>query len=653
MKRLFAAVAALAAVACFAADETIPIESFFKLPQYAQMSLSPDGKHIAALAPLNQKQGLVVIDIKSRTATPVAGRSDRDIVGVTWINDKRVLYFTGRLAERDFDQRGGGTFAVDIDGSSERLISEGSDEQSSAGMRRTVRPLEVVRYLPGDTDDIIVHETVYAAGALKPMPGALYRLNTRTGRKTSLSDGKPEAGDSETWGVDRNGVARVFRVDFPDETTHIFYREGPEAPWRKIGDFKIFAPDAWRPIGIAEDGHTLYVSSRRGGDKNAISRFDPDGTKIGELVAQHPLVDLRALTGDKEGVRGLRYNADREGAAWFDESLATTQSIADKSLPGSVNRLSWSADRSLVLITSYSDTKPGSFYLLDRKAGKMEWLGDSRPWIDPKTMSPMQPVRYKARDGLEIPAYLTIPRGSSGKNLPMVVMIHGGPWLDGDSWQWHPEVQFLASRGYVVLQPNFRGTTRYGWKHFSASFRQWGLAMQDDVTDGVQWVISQGIADPKRVCIYGASYGGYATLMGLAKDPDLYRCGIDYVGVADLPLLYTASWSDTYYSEFAQYSLTSRIGDLDKDIDRIKAVSPVELASRIKAPLLMAYGTSDVRVVPQHGTRMKDALERFGAKPEWMLVTGEGHGFRDLENQKAFYGAMEKFLERYIGEKRN
>jgi dipeptidyl aminopeptidase/acylaminoacyl peptidase len=653
MKRVFIAIAAFAAAVAFA-DDRIAIESFFKIPQYAQMRLSPDGKHIAALAPLNEKQGLVVIDMKTRTATPIAGRSDRDIVNVSWINNKRVLYTTGRLAERDFDQRGGGLFAVDIDGSAERLISEGSDERGSAGWgRNTFRPLAVVRTLPGDSDDIIVHENIFAAGAVRPQPGALYRMDTRTGRKTALSDGKPEAGDAESWVVDRNGVPRVFRVDAPDETVHIFYREGADAPWRKIGDFKLFAPEAFRPLAMAEDGRTLYVSSRKGGDKLAIYRFDPNGGTIGELVAAHPQIDVQTLAGDKERVRGVRYNADIEGSAWFDEDLARAQSIADKTLPGAVNVLSWSLDRSLVLITSFSDVSPPSFYLFDMKARKMESLADSRPWIDPKRMSPMQPVHYKARDGLDIPAYLTVPRGSSGKNMPMVVVVHGGPWVDGDSWGWNPEAQFLASRGYVVLQPNYRGTTRYGWKHFSSSFKQWGREMQDDVTDGVNWAVSQGIADPKRVCIYGGSYGGYATLMGLIKDPDLYQCGIDYVGVADLPLMYTAVWSDISNSDFAMYSYKVRVGDIDKELDKIKAVSPVELASRIKAPLLMAYGTSDIRVVPQHGTRMKDALERAGAKPEWMLVTGEGHGFRDLENQKMFYGAMEKFLDKYIGEKRN
>jgi dipeptidyl aminopeptidase/acylaminoacyl peptidase len=313
-----------------------------------------------------------------------------------------------------------------------------------------------------------------------------------------------------------------------------------------------------------------------------------------------------------------------------------------------VNRLSASRDRQRFIVTSSSDVHPGAFYLFDRKTGKLEWLADRRPWIDPKKMSPMQPVRYTARDGLDVPAYLTVPKGSPGKNLPMVVMVHGGPWVPGDSWGWHPEVQFLASRGYAVLQPNYRGTTRYGWKHFSSSFKQWGLTMQDDVTDGVQWAIAQGIADPKRVCIYGGSYGGYATMMGLAKTPELFKCGINYVGVTDLDLFLTATWSDFAYSEFLTYGMKDMVGTLDRE--RLANTSPVEMASRIKAPVLMAYGASDVRVVPEHGSRMKSALEKAGRGPEiYMMVEGEGHGYQEMKNQVEFYGAMERFLDKYIG----
>jgi dipeptidyl aminopeptidase/acylaminoacyl peptidase len=205
-------------------------------------------------------------------------------------------------------------------------------------------------------------------------------------------------------------------------------------------------------------------------------------------------------------------------------------------------------------------------------------------------------------------------------------------------------VQFLASRGYAVLQPNYRGTLHYGWKHYASSFKQWGLAMQDDVEDATRWAIDQGIADPTRVAIYGGSYGGYATMMGLAKSPGLYRCGINYVGVTDLPLLLTETWSDSSRSDYMDYLAPKLIGDVDKDAKQLRDTSPVNLASRIKVPVLMAYGAADVRVTIEHGTRMKDALDRAGVKNQWMVMTGEGHGFRELDNQKAFYGAMEKFL---------
>jgi dipeptidyl aminopeptidase/acylaminoacyl peptidase len=395
---------------------------------------------------------------------------------------------------------------------------------------------------------------------------------------------------------------------------------------------------------VGDDDKTLIVAAHNGQDKTAIMRYDPATRTFGETMARHPKIDLDSLIWDEGRPVGVRYEADRGGTAMFDELLARVQDTVDRAFPDAVNVLSWSRDRSKFVVFSYSDRSPGAFFLFDLKSGRMQWLADVAPWIKAEAMAPMKPVRYKARDGLEIPAYLTLPPGSDGRNLPLVMVIHGGPWVRGDRWGFDPEVQFLASRGYAVLQPNFRGTLHYGWKHYSASFGQWGLAMEEDIEDGVHWAVAQGIADPKRVAIYGASYGGYATMMGLAKTPDLYRCGINYVGVTDLPLLMTATWSDTSRSEYQEYLAPLEIGDLDKDAKRLRETSPVNLASRIKVPVLMAYGAADVRVVLEHGTRMKSALDGAGVKNQWMIMEGEGHGFRDLENQKAFYSSVEKFL---------
>jgi dipeptidyl aminopeptidase/acylaminoacyl peptidase len=436
-------------------------------------------------------------------------------------------------------------------------------------------------------------------------------------------------------------------------SVRVYYRPNADTAWKKVEEHKTYeGAGGWTPLAMAEDDKTIYVASRKGRDKLAVFRYDPETGTMGDLVAQHPQVDVSDLVFDRDGIpKGVRYNANEPGTAWFDEAYSKTQAMVDKALPDRVNALQFRAGVDKVLITSFSDIEPGSFYLLDLKTNKMEWLGDRRPWIKPKDMSHMRAVRYKARDGMEIPAYVTVPRGSDGKNLPTVVVIHGGPWVDGDSWGWNPEVQFLASRGYAVLQPNYRGTTRYGYKHWSSSFRQYGLAMQDDITDGVDWLVKEGIADPARICIYGASYGGYAAMMGVAKTPDLFKCAVNYVGVTDLPLRITASWADSFGSDFAAYAFRYQYGNLDdpKDRKRLEDTSPVNLANRIRVPVLMAYGGSDVRVIPEHGTRMRDAMLRAGQNPQWIIVDDEGHGYRKLENQVMFYGAMEKFLEKNIG----
>jgi dipeptidyl aminopeptidase/acylaminoacyl peptidase len=645
MRTLFALAAALACGAAFAADPP-SVETLFQLPKFSAMSLSRDGTAIAALAPVGKRQNIVILDVKTKKPTPITALEDRDIVYIRWVNSKRLIARTGLRGTRDSDQRGGALYAIDRDGGDSRMLSEGGqDEQSSGGVRLVGRFMLPVRVLPGETDDIIAQEFVIAAEG--PKTGDIFRINTRTGRKVSLSWGKPDSGEIEQWVVDNKGVARVQTV-YSQGKVRIHYRAGPDAPWQKLDEMSQMSP-GWAALAVADDDKTLLVSDRRNRDKAAIVVYDPAKKEFGEVLAQHPQVDLHDLVTFEGQPVGVEYDADREGVAWFDAQLARIQAAVDAALPGMVNDISWSRDRSIVVVLSSSDRNPGSVYLLDTKAGKLEWLADRSPWIDPKKMASMQPVRYPARDGLEIPGYLTLPPSGPQKNLPLVVVVHGGPWVPGDDWEFNPEVQFLAARGYAVLQPNFRGTTRYGWKHYASSFKQWGLTMQDDLADGVKWAVDQGIADPKRVCIYGGSYGGYATMMGLAKHPDVYRCGINYVGVTDMNLFLTATWADYAQSDFIRFNVKELVGDADKDADKLRAVSPVTLASKIKAPVLMAYGAADYRVPIEHGQRMKAALESAGQKPQWIVADGEGHGFREMANQKLFYEAMEKFLAENIG----
>lgn len=632
--KLFVAVICLASTA-FAADPP-PIETFFRLPQYSSMEFSPNGRFIGALAPVNGSQNLVLFDTSSKKASAVTAMEGVDVVGFSWLGNDRLMLWTGKRGARvdDQDRSSGQLWAVNRDGSNPHRLNESNDDAVTA------RDLHVVRLLPGDTTDFIGQE--YTFDSHGSYPGALVRVDSRTGRRTPIGFGKPDGGEQESWVVDSRGVARALTVGSKG-IVRIWYRAGADSPWQKLDEFKWLTP-GWRPLAVADDDKTLIVSAHHGEDKAAIMRYDPQAKTFGEVMARHPQIDLERLVYHEGRAVGVRFQADRGGTAMFEEDLARVQDMVDKTFPNAVNRLTWTRDRSKFIVVSYSDVLPGSFYLLDAKSRKLEWLADVEPWVNPKTMSPMKAVRYTARDGLQIPAYLTIPRESDGRKLPLVVVVHGGPYIEGDEWGYNPEVQFLASRGYAVLQPNYRGTLHYGWKHYAGGFKTWGLAMQDDIEDGVRWAIDQGIADPKRVAIYGASYGGYAAMMGLAKTPELYRCGINYVGVTDLPLLLTATWSDTSRGEYQEYYAPYVIGDVAKDEKRLHDTSPVNLASRIKVPVLLAYGASDVRVVLDHGTRMKAALDRAGAKYEWMVMEGEGHGFRDIENQKAFYGAVEKFL---------
>jgi dipeptidyl aminopeptidase/acylaminoacyl peptidase len=298
------------------------------------------------------------------------------------------------------------------------------------------------------------------------------------------------------------------------------------------------------------------------------------------------------------------------------------------------------------IIRTFSDRTLGNYYYYDTKLGKVEQIAEVSPWLKKEHLAEMKPIQYTTRDGLVIQGYLTLPKGREPKKLPVVINPHGGPWAR-DVWTFNPEVQFLANRGYAVLQMNFRGSTGYGRKFWEASFGQWGLKMQDDITDGVNWLIEQGIADPKRIAIYGGSYGGYATLAGITFTPDLYACGIDYVGVSNL---FTFLGSIPSYWEPYRKMLYEMVGDPNKPEDkkRLEATSPVFHVQRIKAPLLIAQGAKDPRVNKNESDQMVEALRKRGVEVQYILKEEEGHGFNNEENKFEFYRAMEEFLAKHL-----
>ncbi|HEY1230471.1 MAG TPA: prolyl oligopeptidase family serine peptidase [Ramlibacter sp.] len=614
-----------------ASDPPVPLENFFQNPAFAQPSFSPDGSFVAVgVAAKNGRVQLVVIDLANFSAKVVASYTDADVTMYQWINGERLVAAVTESDTAIGDMRfGTALFAVDRTGDNFRRLGRGAGAFFATTRRK-------------DSDDIFVQrgETT-PAGELHHTE--LYRLNTRTGRSTRL--GGPDF--VWNWVLDQNDEPRVA-VTVRDGRRTILYRQPQSGDWRELDARSLWDTGGFQPYAILHDG-TLLVTAREGGDTTNLYRFDLAGNRIGEPIVAVQGYDFSgSLTFDDTHLLGVLYTGDATSQAWLDDELAALQKKVDALLPNTINVLSVPArgGRQKALVWAYSDRDPGTYYLYEAGSGALTLLGKRMRDIDPRRMGKVDLVRYKARDGLHNPAWLTLPPGG-GKNLPMVVLVHGGPYLRGRSWGWEAAAHFLASRGYAVLEPEFRGSTGFGYRHFRAGWKQWGLKMQDDIADGTRWAIAQGIADAGRICIAGASYGGYATLMGLVNDPDLYKCGIDWVGVTDIEMLYSVSWSDS--SDVWQvYGMPLLVGDRTKDAEQLKRTSPLQQASRINRPLLMAYGGNDRRVPIVHGTAFRDAVQKTNPDVEWIEYRLEGHGWLHVPNRIDFWTRVEKFLARHL-----
>jgi dipeptidyl aminopeptidase/acylaminoacyl peptidase len=637
------------------------IDDFFRHDRYAGLTLSPNGQFIAALAPVNGRRNVAVLNLKAGSAAVITSLRERDVRTVRWINNERLVFDLIDLQSGLGEQRPSGLFAINRDGKEARELVPAS--VASPGSAKFVyRPTLFLSSLP-DSNDILVMATDRTVESFD-----VYRMDTYTGRKTLVTFSNP--GFVYSWLLDSKRVPRLAVCGVEGTTrTAIHYRASADEPWIKLAEFDGLNNEGFDPLAFGPDD-TLYAASRAGSDKAAIYTYDLKGNRLGERQIAHKDYDFgygnRTLSGDltellgnrnfnlifdanKKKLVGARQYAEREEFFWFDEEWSRLHAMVNGALPQRINRLSQSTDAAAMLVYSYSDRDPGRWYLLDAERRSMQELVARRPWIKVEQMAQKTPIRYKARDGIEIPAYLTLPPGRS-KPLPLVLVVHGGPFVRGEFWGWDREAQFLASRGYAVLQIDYRGSLGYGWSHHRLGRRQWGLAMQDDLTDGVHHLVAQGIADKNRVAIMGGSYGGYATMMGLAKDPDLYRCGVNIVGVTDLALMGTATWSDmSVESKEFQIWFAQHVGDPAKERDKLDAASPARLADRIRRPVLIAHGYNDVRVPIEHAHRMRDALERAGMRDiEWVVYPDEGHGILRETNAFDLYGRIERFLAKHM-----
>lgn len=607
----------------------LPIESFFEDPSLSRALLSPDGQTLAMrVGAKGMRVRLGVLDLQTMKSAVVAHYADDDVGQFQWASSTRLV----------FDLGWGSLSAVDRDGRNRRQLVDHSLRESQR-VGATAQPWNtfLLRTL-GDSDDVLV---------LAPQEISrdkvdyieLRRLNTRTGRAQDIEAPL----HAFAWVTDAQGQLRAV-------TTRLKNRIGIHLPdakgnWKQVLEFENMAAKAVVPRYLAPDG-TLYAEAQFN-DKAALFTMDPVTGQLGSKpVAASKDFDLHPqFLFNQHKLLGLRYHLDAEVTQWLDPDAQALQNKIDTLLPNTANRISLpqTGDSPFVLVESFSDQQPGLTQIYSRETGKLTRVGSNQPAIVPRQMALTDFVRYRARDGLEIPAYLTLPLGAQRKDLPLVVLVHGGPNVRGFSWQWNAEVQFLASRGYAVLQPEFRGSTGFGARHFTAGWKQWGRDMQTDLADAARWAIAQGWANPKRICIAGASYGGYATLMGLAQDPDLFRCGINWVGVTDIPMLYTVKWSDTS-EESKRYGMPLTIGDPVADAEMLKAASPLQNVARIKAPLLMAYGGKDQRVPLVHGEKFRDAIKPHNSQVEWVVYLEEGHGWSRPETRLDFWGRVERFL---------
>lgn len=623
-----------------AAAALMPAGTFFREPLKKAFSISPDGSHVAWLAPWNKHMNLYVASVLSMGTDTVSTSSDgtlidgskenrritnilnEDVNSYYWIDNDNIVFLS--------DVGGDGNFNL-------YLVPK------TGGVVLNLTPFPGVRVEVLDAERYRPDEILIVMNQRDPVLFDAYRLRISTGQLRRIAE---NSGNIVRWMADHDGNLRAA-VQTDGLRTVLLYRDLETDAFRPV-----FSADALTRVslhGFTFDNRHLLLVTNAGRDKDALVVFDPIAGKEVQQIYANPDVDVLAplLSRHRRRVEGAVYITDRVRYAFFDEERKAVQAAIDGRFPGlqaSIAGRSREEKRLLILVSG--DRQPGGYYALDVESSRMEKLADLRPWIDPIRLADAKPVEYSARDGQRIHGYLTLPSGKPPRNLPVVVLPHSDTWAR-DIWGYHPEAQFLASRGYGVFQPNFRGSSGYGRAFQVAGFRQWGIGvMQNDISDGVAWLIAEGIADPGRIAICGVSYGGYAALAGLTFTPALYAAGVSQAGPANL---FTLIQSFPSYRKTELERVYMEIGDPRKESRRLIGASPYFHVDRIRAPLFLAQSETDPRVKKSEIDEMVYRLRRRGIHVPYMVWSNEGHGFQDPANQVDFYRGVEAFLARHLG----
>lgn len=605
----------------------IPLEDFFRNSERTGYQLSPDGSYISYMAPYKDRLNVFVrrVDETDEHAIRITNETERSVAGYMWADNQRLLYMKDTAGDENYQ-----LYGVHRDGSDDRAYT------AFDGVRTSL------------IDDLEEQPGVVMIGMNKRNPEVFdpYRLNIETGELTLLAE---NPGNIQGWMTDHDGRLRVATAIVDGVNTQILYRDTEDEPFKPVltTNFR----DVVSFMEFTPDNKEVYAATNLHRDKTILVRMNPATCEELEVLYENERYDIASIsysrkrkkllsvycTGHKEPVRHY-FDAEEEQLRQRIKAHFPNQryGIADTD----------KAEENYLIYVGGDRTR-GSYWHYNALTDEAKKIADLAPWIKSDEMNAMHPVCYTTRDGLQIEAYLTLPDGltpDTAKQLPVVVNPHGGPWAR-DCWGYSSEVQFLSNRGYAVFQMNFRGSTGYGRHFLEASYKQWGLKMQDDITDGVKWLIEQGIANPKRIAIYGGSYGGYATLAGLTFTPDLYACGIDYVGVSNL---FTFMQTIPPYWRPMLEMMYEQVGHPEHDADQLAATSPALHADKIKVPLFVAQGANDPRVNKAESDQMVEALQQRGVVVEYMVKDNEGHGFHNQENRFDFYRAMERFLKAHL-----
>lgn len=622
------------------------VQRFLRNPDGRQARISPDGTKVAIIITVDRHDTILVWDVGDKSKRPILRFPDLDaqLAWVEWANDHRLVFGVDipLIWSQGVRARGTLLYAVDADGQNLAHLGAkwfGRGEKSKTyrtGQEFVTHPIQfedrVLSMLPEEPDQILVQ----LERPTDRNPG-VYRVDVESGK---LQRAQPPTGQVVQWYADFDGAVRLgHEIRGSDSQLIVRQSAGDEFTDLPQGD------GGYSFVAYSSDPRLIYVTTAGGSDRDSLYEYHLDTMKLGREILSHPLVDIDAkpiIDPWRRAVLGFTYVVDRRQTHYLDAEAERLQQTIDRALPDRYNEItSRSRDGRRMLVASESDVSPPSIYLFDRDAHSMGELYRAYPDLADTRLGPTRILDYETRDGRTIRAYLTIPPGAADSKLPVVVMPHGGP-AARDYIDYDPEIQFLAHRGYAVFRPNFRGSSGFGSDHEHSGYKQWGLAMQDDITDGVRWLIDQGIADPDRIAIFGTSYGGYAALMGLATTPDLYRCGASLAGVTDL--LSMISEND-WYEHGSEYS-EARIGSAWSDRERLIATSPLNNVDKIRAPVFVAHGKADSRVHVKQANAFADAMRGAGKDVEVMLFDDEIHGLRNETYRIEFYTRLIEFLDR-------